>query len=322
MTVYIPTYNRPAQLASTLQKLLPQLTHQVELVISDNCSEPPVAQTLGAEMLSRVRIIRNRYNVGANENILRGFEAARTAWLWTLSDDDQVSDTAVSDILRTIALHAGDPSVAILKFGLEEQPIPAFTMTSIDQVPDCMGNLIFISSSVYQVETCRDAATVAHQYTYSMAPALMTLLVAVLNNKKVVFCQSVIVNWVRARNVHEWSFLGFSNSLLTLFEYPFPSHLRRDLYRKIMVLTYSLKRLMYIDLQHSCVDSQEARDVRFLVRCIYAKRSVLGTWRERWWIHLIRTVTSISFVNAIMYRALRAITRDQHQVQYDRTTRG
>jgi glycosyltransferase involved in cell wall biosynthesis len=322
LTIYIPTFNRPKQLLRTLEGILPQLNDKIELVISDNCSFPPVQEILGAEILQRVRIIRNRHNVGANENILRGFEVARTPWLWTLSDDDLISATAVKDIFAAIDSFSGDSLIAILKFGDEHHIVPEFTMTSIDQLPDCIGNLIFISSSVFHVDNCKEAAMVAHQYAYSMVPALMIVLIAVLKKKKAVFMRLMIAKWLRPAKDHAWSFLGFSNAILTMFEYPFPVQDRKSLYKKIKGIPYSLKRLVFIDLQHSCKRTPEAQDTRFLIRCIYAKREVLGSFPERLCIGCIRVATSISFINMVIYRFLRIIVRDSHAVQYDRTSRG
>jgi glycosyltransferase involved in cell wall biosynthesis len=321
LTIYIPTFNRPKQLLRTLEGLLPQLNDKIELVISDNCSSPSVQDVLGADILPKVRLIRNRFNVGANENILRGFEAARTPWLWTLSDDDRISATAVNDILRAISTFSVDPAVAILKFYDEHHLVPEFTMTTIDELPNCIGNLLFMSSSVYHVDNCREATTVAHQYSYSMAPALMIVLIAILKQKKAVFIEIVIAKWMKPPKDQEWSYLGFSNAILTMFEYPFPVKMRKSLYDKIRVIPYSLKRLAYIDLQHSCVNSPEARDTRFMIRCIYAKRAVLGGFIERMCIRFIRISTSISMLNVVYYQFFRIFVRDGHTVQYDRTSR-
>ena len=46
ITIAIPTYNRNRTLKENLRLLLPQLTDRCRLLIIDNCSDTPVAETL------------------------------------------------------------------------------------------------------------------------------------------------------------------------------------------------------------------------------------------------------------------------------------
>jgi GT2 family glycosyltransferase len=106
LSIVIPTYNRNATLCKNLPALLVQINKDVELIILDNASTTPVADSIKniLEMCPdiAVTVSRNKTNIGAAANILRSFEVASSPWLWILGDDDIVGKNAVSDLLQTI----------------------------------------------------------------------------------------------------------------------------------------------------------------------------------------------------------------------------
>ena len=46
LTIAIPTYNRNEILKANLEKLLPQVTDECNVVIFDNCSDTPVKEVI------------------------------------------------------------------------------------------------------------------------------------------------------------------------------------------------------------------------------------------------------------------------------------
>lgn len=106
--IYLPTYNRLDSLRRQLVALLPQVEnfpHDVRLLICDNDSNNYELDELlhGLLELENVEIRRNGGNIGGNGNIALGFVFARPdEFLWILSDNDIVSNNAVSYLMSVL----------------------------------------------------------------------------------------------------------------------------------------------------------------------------------------------------------------------------
>jgi glycosyltransferase involved in cell wall biosynthesis len=107
LTIYIPTKGRP-ELSALLDSLAPQLDERVEVVVSDNtgASSGLVRDLLGDSC--RVEYSRRASDIGGDANILRGFGAGTAPWLWTIGDDDTVTDTALLTVLGRIECTTAD----------------------------------------------------------------------------------------------------------------------------------------------------------------------------------------------------------------------
>lgn len=179
LTISIPTYNRPEQLKRTLGYLLPQITNECFLRIIDNYSDIPVSSY--AEPIIRqystvkYEIIRNKINVGADNNIMRCFEYCETEWLWILGDDDILVDDAIELILTDVQTYSeavninyytsspGHPfrDSLVISRGKKQH------LNSMDS----FGNLIFISTNIYNskhINRKNDLSKGFH-YTFSCA---------------------------------------------------------------------------------------------------------------------------------------------------------
>jgi hypothetical protein len=103
LTIYVPAYRRP-EIADLFASLAPQLTNQVELIVSDNCPD----QTALAPLRSlsnapcSVTYLHQPSNTGGVANLERGLTIGTGAWLWMISDDDVILPNAVADILNEI----------------------------------------------------------------------------------------------------------------------------------------------------------------------------------------------------------------------------
>jgi len=105
LTIVIPTYNRNEYLLKQCKRLLPQLNDSIFLIIMDNNSDYPAQEYLiknGLIFDKNVQFIRHETNIGGDANIARAFEFCHTEWLWILSDDDLISNTALLEILSLI----------------------------------------------------------------------------------------------------------------------------------------------------------------------------------------------------------------------------
>ena len=101
VTIGIPTYNRaddtlPKALASALAQTYPNL----EIVISDNCSDDNTAEIVAGFNDPRIRYIRHDENIGANNNFNACVEHAKGTYLLLLHDDDFIEPELVASCMQ------------------------------------------------------------------------------------------------------------------------------------------------------------------------------------------------------------------------------
>ena len=108
LTIWIPTYRRPQQLASLLDNLHKVgLTRIADVVVSDNDPDGPLAAAVasGQSPLSpHVRYLCNPANLTAGVNFLRAFEYCSTPWLMIVGDDDLFAPTSVKQLQDVLAV--------------------------------------------------------------------------------------------------------------------------------------------------------------------------------------------------------------------------
>ena len=97
VTIGIPTYNRahdtlPMALAAAVAQTYPNL----EIVVSDNCSEDNTCEVVAGFKDRRINYVRHPKNIGANNNFNACVEHARGTYLLLLHDDDLIDPDYVS----------------------------------------------------------------------------------------------------------------------------------------------------------------------------------------------------------------------------------
>jgi glycosyltransferase involved in cell wall biosynthesis len=125
LTIAIPTWNRSAYLALTLEQLSRELnqvdSNCVEILVSDNCSTddtPRVVQTCALSG-SQFRSVRNAENMGSDANIAQCFNLARGNYVLILGDDDLLFDGALASLC--LHLQACEYGVVCLRpYGYEQ----------------------------------------------------------------------------------------------------------------------------------------------------------------------------------------------------------
>lgn len=133
LTIAIPTYNRVRILEQTLGVLFPQLTDEVELVISDNCSTDGTPEYVSSLQRagSAVRFNRQSENLGADLNMISCFEIATGKYLWLLCDDDLPCSNAVQSILSGIRAH-GTLGMYYLRVIVSDKDISDYSAAPVD----------------------------------------------------------------------------------------------------------------------------------------------------------------------------------------------
>ncbi|MEO5891596.1 MAG: glycosyltransferase family 2 protein [Ferruginibacter sp.] len=238
LTIAIPTYNRNEILKKNIAFLLPQLTHEIALVIYDNCSDTPVADTLSQELHDYpfLKIIRNIVNIGACGNIIKCIELCETQWIWLLSDDDAAREDAITTILKYIIDY---PGVHYVNFKSDytlqrDQNILVTGENEFIEKADNMNNLFLISLGLYNVTAIRPFIRFAYLFSYSFVPHFVMLIVSLKNSGKVVFSKDPVIS-SQGRHTDPtkvWSYLPLCLGLPTLVELPL--NLTKENYDRIL----------------------------------------------------------------------------------------
>ncbi len=113
ISVCIPTYNRPAELAALLEAVTAQEGDDFEIVISDDCS-PRFAAIESAVNRSRARhpriphtLHRNDRTIGYDANLRWLLGMARGEYCLFMGDDDLLLPGAIQQVRAAIRNHAG-----------------------------------------------------------------------------------------------------------------------------------------------------------------------------------------------------------------------
>lgn len=107
LSIAIPTYNRPIELAECLESILPQAEKLgVRIYISDNGSTSDVESVLRRfrERYPYIFFRRNEKNLGINGNIRPLMDMAEGEYVWLFSDDDVITDGALANLIEQCQL--------------------------------------------------------------------------------------------------------------------------------------------------------------------------------------------------------------------------
>ena len=88
VSVVVPTHNRPTTLQRAIQSILDQTVRDLEVVVVDDASEPPINSIIEEFNDSRIRCIRLSENRGASASRNVGIEEAEGQFISFLDDDD------------------------------------------------------------------------------------------------------------------------------------------------------------------------------------------------------------------------------------------
>lgn len=94
LSISIPTWNRASYLKLTLEQLFQELRHvsksEIEIIVSDNCSEDDTRKIVQSFMDKGldIRYVRNNENIGSDRNIAQCYNLAKGKYVLLLGDDD------------------------------------------------------------------------------------------------------------------------------------------------------------------------------------------------------------------------------------------
>lgn len=225
LTITIPTYNRPKQLLSTLNTLLPQLTPECQILILDNNSVTPidfVFENITDKInLKRIEIVRNKNNIGACANVARCIELCNTPYIWILSDDDFPLPNAIETIIRNIKKQ---PEIVFFNYYCElfqrnKSRVTVGLVEFINNIDD-FSNLLFLSNNIYRMDFIKENIQYAYQYSNTLAPQIAILLQSLEINSSTKFVAEKIVTWGKSETEGHWSVVQQSLGYNSLIELP------------------------------------------------------------------------------------------------------
>lgn len=105
VTIGIATYNRPVWMKEAIESVLNQTYQNLEIIISDNCSEDPDVEKICREYVqkdSRIKYFRQAKNIGAAKNGQFHCQKATGTYYLGLADDDRIDPTYIEKTLQAL----------------------------------------------------------------------------------------------------------------------------------------------------------------------------------------------------------------------------
>lgn len=106
VSIAIPTYNRADSfLKEALESAVNQTYPNIEILVSDNCSEDETERVVEGFQDSRIRYFRQPQNIGSNKNCNFCLEHARGKYIVFLFDDDLLDTDFVETCINALPGH-------------------------------------------------------------------------------------------------------------------------------------------------------------------------------------------------------------------------
>jgi abequosyltransferase len=104
LSVCIPTYNRAAFIAETLESVLSQTNGAVEVVVVDGASTDETADVITSFQRRFANLVyhRGQCNMGVDKDMATAVDLARGEYCWLMSSDDLVKPGAISKMVDEI----------------------------------------------------------------------------------------------------------------------------------------------------------------------------------------------------------------------------
>jgi glycosyltransferase involved in cell wall biosynthesis len=241
LSIVIPTYNRREKLLRQLHAIFAQPeSKNVDVTVLDNHSEynceESVYNDFPKELYPNLRVITHPYNIGGNMNISLCFYYATGDWLWMMSDDDVVNPDSLKTIFHDIMQYK---EYIVLKYSLD-MGIAGFSYSnnSIDSlngfIDYCeqdnvlLGNLIFISTGVFNLNRLKPVLGTIIEYGYDSMSAINPIIIGLDNEIGRVFFSDKCI--ITRENPNDMMNQGWSMNYhyiigrtVSILDYPFKS---------------------------------------------------------------------------------------------------
>ena len=199
LSIVIPTYNREHLVVALLEKVCKFKKDWVEIVVIDNNSNS-IEKLISQISLNSwdVNLVRNKHNVGGNENILRCFEYSNGEWIWAIGDDDVIEDNCFEIIYNKIQLLSNSNVFGIhFNWDLTRQykEVDIF-INNLDELFNNMhslGDINFMSSNIFRYNKINTYLDWVYYHQYNCNPMSTTIMLGIDKNMQFVLTNDRIV---------------------------------------------------------------------------------------------------------------------------------
>ena len=91
ISIIIPMYNAERYILRTITSVLNQTYKNTEIIILDNCSDDASFELVSSIYDSRIRLIRNKTNIGLNGSLNKGITLSKGKYIKFLCADDELA---------------------------------------------------------------------------------------------------------------------------------------------------------------------------------------------------------------------------------------
>jgi len=275
LTIAIPTFNRNEIVSRSIDRIRIQITEKVRLLIVDNHSDLPISIDPSN---ASTEVMRNVANVGGNGNILKCFELCESDWIWVLGDDDEILEGAIAKILSIIENY---PDYIVINFSTSGAYCRNNSIKGVGRLAflkslDNFGNLLFISSNIFNRKKLIKHIDTGYHYAYSCAPHLAMLVQSIGIQDEFLYSTDKIVKWERPIVENRGSLLIIGSGLPTLLELQMTATERK-------ILSSHLSRFPNISsVAHQC-----------FLQCVYSNDNPFHIRKQ-----MYRVISRMSFSEA------------------------
>ena len=140
LTIFVPTWNRTAEMVQTIENLAGQLhgglERKVEILISDNCSNATgqAAVRALADRFDTVSYMINAADQGGHFQVYAAPWRARGVWTWVFGSDDLLEPGAIADVVRHLEVQ--DPGFVTMDKSIWNRDLTKRFYASTNAIPE------------------------------------------------------------------------------------------------------------------------------------------------------------------------------------------
>jgi glycosyltransferase involved in cell wall biosynthesis len=290
LSIGIPTFNREKQLEHQLKCILKQdLSSLKEIIIIDNDSCYDIERLIKSFGCPKIRLDRNPFNIKMATNMEMPFLYCKTEWLWLLSDDDEVLPNSINTIINEINNCSTDTGMIKLAIdrpkSIQNECYAKSLVEYIDyyfeEKPIRRGDLVFISTNVYNVKRLKNYLGAAFEFSYTYIGFLMPVILGLAaENISVKFSSKPVVKFIPPRE--GWYSFGTVGKGLSTVSH-IPLNISKKYRKKFLNITMSIP---YITLMKGILAHEKNAnidDLRIIYNNIYR---YYIPWKGKFFVNL------------------------------------
>jgi len=133
VTVIVPTIGRPQYIKDAVRSIIEQDYKNIEILISDNAPEVSSQEVLGGCADEKIKFIKREKRLSFSEHMNMCFNDAQGFFVMILSDDDLLSPTYISNMVRL--------------FGEESLTVAVGAQVALGEKDDCIESVLNVKEN-------------------------------------------------------------------------------------------------------------------------------------------------------------------------------